>query len=414
MSTRKQRMLFRYLSSLMLTVCFVSMLSAACSRSSTGGQVKDDSPYDRSEGYNYAAKKSRTPAAPSAIREEYDRMSNSKEAPASEPGSPESADSPIGDESVVIYESDCSVSVRSVSDSIRAIESFVKKFDAYVESVSSVSGYSAADVTVRVPAAKFDLFLSSVPQLGTVTAKTVSASNVSDEYRDLSSRLESAEKVKDRLNALLKKEIRVSGRISILREIDRINSTIASVKARMEYLKGKADLSTVRIHLAAERGDTVSRYLPSPFQWIAALSPSVRSISKAASFEADPPGGYFILEKEFSDGGSFLYAAPGDAAALRLGIAENYPRADQQFWIKAFDDDAVNRRYTQLTALTVEGKGVRFAVRSFRTTGETFYAVAFAVRDDELFVAEAVFTGEENYKTNYPQFEQFMKSVRWK
>lgn len=61
----------------------------------------------------------------------------------------------------------------------------------------------------------------------------------------------------------------------------------------------------------------------------------------------------------------------------------------------------------------MQGANCTFAVRSYRATGETWYAVAIAVRGDKIFVIEDVFTGEKSFAEHYPLFETFLKTVRW-
>lgn len=403
---------------LFTAVFLLSLCMTGCSKG-LGGQVKGESyRYDGGAPARSAKKARPAPSASKDMLEgaagvnDYDAASSAE--PSADGSQDSSASSPAADESVIIYEADCSITVKSVSDSIRAVELLAKDFGARLEQSQSRERYNSATVTVRVPVARFDDFLKALPKIGLVTGKNITATNVSDEYRDLSSRLESAEKVRERLNALLKKEISVAGRIAILKEIDRINSKIAAVKARLDYLKNLADFSTVRIALYAERGDSAHVYLRSPFEWIAALSPSHRSIMKKASFEAAAPKGYFSLEKDFADKGAFLYMSPGKKSSIRLGVTDNYPKAGLEFWSAALDDDAANRLYKAAGSSSVNGEGCTFAVRAFRTSGETWYAVAVAVRGDTVLVVEDVFDDEQNYTEHYPLFENFLKTVRWK
>ena len=235
---------------------FILIIGLSGCSHSIGGQVKGEEYRSYDKDYSVSrAKKAGAPAPASMARDEM--ASDEAVAPSPEGSDTETAPQSV-EESVIIYEADCSLSVKSVSDSIRAIESFTHEFSAKVSAVTSADRYQSAVVTVRVPVSRFDAFLKALPKIGQLTGKNITATNVSDEYRDLSSRLESAEKVRERLQALLKKEISVAGRISILREIDRITTKIAGVKARLEYLKGLADLSTVRISLYAQSRDSVS------------------------------------------------------------------------------------------------------------------------------------------------------------
>ncbi|MGL4368545.1 MAG: DUF4349 domain-containing protein, partial [Spirochaetota bacterium] len=385
-----------------------------CSPRGLGGQVKGESRYDApSERYAQSAPMK---AKRSEARDMYSEESAAAEPSGQNAGAENPASAQSDDESVIIYEADCSVSVKNVKDAVRSIELLCGDFGAYVENVSTSGSYQSASVTVRVPVKAFDSFLGVLSRVGTVVSKEVSASNVSDQCRDLAIRLDSAKKVKERLEGLLKKETDITQRIAILREIDRINARIESDTARLAYLKGRADYSAVRLSLSARTSDSVKRYLPSPFGWIRSLSPDAQSLKDYPDAAFTAPEGYFSLEKEFKRGESrYLYALPGESAQFRAGIAKNYPRTSLEFWCKALDFDAQNRLYGALSSSKIEGAdGLAFELRCWKTSGAGFYAVACAVRGDEILVVEGVFTGQTVYNENIAVFEKLLRSARWK
>jgi len=331
---------------MILLILAVTVFLTSCGGRSIGGQLNEN---DKS-GYSSANRPASAPRAKKAEAPREEKMMADRDVDdesASESATTAgNATNPREDEAVIIYEADCDISVRSVKDSVQLIGKLASDTGGYIENTASSDSYRSASITVRVPVAKFDSFISDLTKIGQVNRKDIKATNVSDEYRDLGIKLASAEKVRERLLALLKKEIVVSERIRILREIDRINAGIESVKARINYLKGLADYSTVRIALHSERRDAVKRYIPSPFAWIRDLTFDNRSIFKMYDVKLVRPEGYFSLENDFDKTGSFLFALPGEGTGVRCGMVENYPKMDGPFWKEAFLNDAVHRLYT--------------------------------------------------------------------
>ncbi|HNX59301.1 MAG TPA: DUF4349 domain-containing protein, partial [Spirochaetota bacterium] len=309
----------------------------------------------------------------------------------------------------IIYEADCSVAVKSVKDSVKVVTDLSKEFGGYIDGSTSSDSYRSAIVVARIPSKKFDSFLNALSRVGEVESREVRATNVSDEYRDLSARLVTSQKILERLNALLQKEVDMQARIAILREIDRVTAQIESYKARIAYLKGLADYATVRVTLKAESRTAVRRYIPSPFAWIRGLNPESRTITRRSVIAFPPPEGFFALDDDFnSRNGLYLYTLPGDTAGIRTGSVELYPKADMSFWKSAFEYDAANRLYRVVDKKEIAAEGVTFALYHCRVAAGKYYSVAFAVSGPDIVVVEALYRDEDSYKANKERIEQFV------
>ncbi|HNX60459.1 MAG TPA: DUF4349 domain-containing protein, partial [Spirochaetota bacterium] len=70
------------------------------------------------------------------------------------------------EEEVIIYEADCSVSVKSVKDSVKVVTDLSKEFGGYIDGSTSSDSYRSAIVVVRVPSKKFDSFLNALSRVG--------------------------------------------------------------------------------------------------------------------------------------------------------------------------------------------------------------------------------------------------------
>lgn len=402
---------------LLLSCLFIPFLLVACS--GLGMQMKGE----REKSEYYAAEE----PAPSSLDSESDALevhgggraglmkAKKAERPAADKDRSGSRDSETGnqteveDESVIIYEADCSVSVKSVKDSVKVVTDLSREFGGYIDGSTSSDSYRSAIVVVRVSSKKFDSFLNALSRVGEVESREVRATNVSDEYRDLSARLVTSQKILERLNALLQKEVDMQARIAILREIDRVTAQIESYKARIAYLKGLADYATVRVNLKAESRTAVRRYIPSPFAWIRGLNPESRSVTRKSVIAFPPPEGFFALDDDFnSRNGLYLYTLPGDTAGIRTGSVELYPKADMTFWKDAFEYDASNRLYKIVDKKEITAEGVSFALYHCRVAAGKYYSVAFTVSGADIVVVEALYRDEDSYKANKDRIERFV------
>lgn len=370
----------------------------------TGGNV-----YLKGNDYAAAAPAKSAPLKREAKIDRTRASDKMAEESSDEETSPEGEESASSDEkknaeAFIIYEADCTIVVRNVRDSVTFIDDMLKKNSGYIEKSSSSYSYSGAYMVIRVPLAVFESFVESLEKLGTVERKEITASNVTDQVSEYSARLASLEKVRTRLNDLLKKAREAGDKIAILKEIDRIQSRIESVKARIEYLKKMAAYSTVRLTLKAERQDSVRKYLESPFEWIKNLNPERRSIVKRSSVKIKCPEGYFDLDKEFSKSEKYLYTLPGDVVGIREGEAENYPFMNADFWKNAFETDVNNRMYKIIESR----KSGKFQVYHVSVQGGKYYTAAFAVREKKIIVIESLYNSEKTFKAERDKIEKMI------
>jgi hypothetical protein len=315
---------------------------------------------------------------------------------------------------MIVYFARYTIMVENVEQSVRAVEGMAKKFEGFIESSASSDSYRYAKVILRVPVASFDEALKDVERLGRVNSKSVSATDVTMEFNDTRLRLGSAKKVRERMYQLLKRTKKVSERIKILREIERLTTLIESLDARLKYLKNRASFSTIEINFRAVVKQVVSRYIPSPFPWISGLNVNRRSIFSKGKLEYEKPEGFFFQSNDFYDkkANIYLFSSPGEKAEIRAGVVDNYPPADFKFWKEAFAIDVENRKYTVMEKSELSGKEkfMRYAVK----INSGVYVVAFAVSEKKIAVVEARFSTEQEYRNQRDKLIGFIKSVRFK
>jgi hypothetical protein len=154
----------------------------------------------------------------------------------------------------IIYTADMRVEVRDYQESLRHLQSSISEYGGYiVESTmyeqtenSSTSGYVAA----RIPQEHFDAFIQSVEDdSNKVLESSVSGQDVTEEYIDLESRLNSKEAVEERLLSFLEQAEETEDLLAISDDLGNVQEEIEELTGRMNYLQDKADLATVNIHI---------------------------------------------------------------------------------------------------------------------------------------------------------------------
>lgn len=109
-----------------------------------------------------------------------------------------------------------------------------------IEFALSCKGYvlysGEGKTTVRVPATCFKSVISDIETLGEVLSKEIMGQDVTEEYHDLETRLDNAEKTRLRYLALLDKAQNMEEILRVERELERLNQNIEQLKGKIERL----------------------------------------------------------------------------------------------------------------------------------------------------------------------------------
>ena len=130
----------------------------------------------------------------------------------------------------------------------------IRKYGAYVESEESYGGslydyYSTrcAYLTVRVPLATYDAFMSEACSIGTVTYKSENSTDVTMAYVDTESRITSLETEYDALLAILEKASKLEDVISLQSRISEVTYELETYKAQLRKYDDLISYCTVSI-----------------------------------------------------------------------------------------------------------------------------------------------------------------------
>jgi len=115
------------------------------------------------------------------------------------------------------------------------------KYKGYV--LNSANG----STSIRIPAVGYRSAIKEVELLGNVKDEKLTGEDITDDYKDLQTRLESAEKSRTRYLALLDKANTVNEILSIEREIERLDKEIEMYKGRLGRLSHLVQYATITV-----------------------------------------------------------------------------------------------------------------------------------------------------------------------
>ena len=108
----------------------------------------------------------------------------------------------------------------------------------------------AGAITIRVPAEDFDAVMRALHELAVdVTSEDTSTKDVTEEYVDLSAKLQNLEATEEQLLRLMEKAETVEDILNVQRELSKTRGEIEQTKGRMQYLERTSATSLIEIHL---------------------------------------------------------------------------------------------------------------------------------------------------------------------
>ena len=104
------------------------------------------------------------------------------------------------------------------------------------------------NLTVRVPSQNFDSFLQAISKgVAYFDEKNISSQNVTEEYIDLNSRLNTKRKLEARYLEILQKANKISEILEIEKQISTIREEIEAKEGQLKYLESRVSESVITI-----------------------------------------------------------------------------------------------------------------------------------------------------------------------
>ena len=137
----------------------------------------------------------------------------------------------------------------------------VKDVKGYVESSSFSKSYGT--VVVKIPADSFDVFLKSTETFGKISSKNISVKDVTFQFYDLKSRIETKRILEERYKDYLKKAARIEDLLKIERELNTVIGEIEQMEGSFKNLTNLISYSTLTLTFSIPGTDEFVRNYPS-------------------------------------------------------------------------------------------------------------------------------------------------------
>lgn len=145
----------------------------------------------------------------------------------------------------LIWHGSLTLDVGNISNAVAQATERVKQAGGYIENSSGDETY--ASLTLRLPSAKLQSAIASLEQLGDVTYRNLSSTDVTEEYVDIEARRANLVVLRDRLRALLDRAQEVKDVVAVEKELNRVQSELDSLDARMKALTGQIDFASLTV-----------------------------------------------------------------------------------------------------------------------------------------------------------------------
>ncbi|MHC4250014.1 MAG: DUF4349 domain-containing protein [Planctomycetota bacterium] len=281
------------------------------------------------------------------------------------PGDKQADDKPVtppkadparaGQRRAVVYTGILSIVVRSADEAADRVVTIAERAGGHLHSMDG------SIVTVRVPADRFRECVAEVARLGEVVRREIRGADVTDELRDLGTRLKNAEAVRDRLAGLLDMAATVEDALKIEKELARVAGEIEVLKGRLAHLADSVAFSTLTVRLNS-RAPAARKKPALPFEWVRTAGADLLSGDpggrawrrpRRSWLRFDLPGSYV----KYQDHPGTVRAMSGADVYVKIQRHENYEGGDAEFWTGLLRRELVGEK-----AFAVVDKGRPFVI----------------------------------------------------
>lgn len=138
------------------------------------------------------------------------------------------------------------LSVEYIDEKVNTLTSLVEGYGGYVKS-SSRHTEKRANLNIKIPSNKLNMFITEVSDLGKVTYKSTSSRDVTDQVIDIDARMKNLIALRARYRELLGKSNTVEEIVSIEKELSKIQTEIDTIEGRRKSLLDQVAMSSVNV-----------------------------------------------------------------------------------------------------------------------------------------------------------------------
>jgi hypothetical protein len=173
---------------------------------------------------------------------------------------------------ILIKNATLKIEVSNCDESIKNIEKIVESYKGYIsqsETTSHEGDAKSGEVEIKVPADKFDEFIKKIASVGLkILHQSIKVDDETDEYIDVSSRLENKRILEKRYREILIQAKSVKEILQVEEQISLIREEIESSEKRVKYLESASAMSN--ISLTIQEPDIIE--VEKPSRWTTILN----------------------------------------------------------------------------------------------------------------------------------------------
>ncbi len=152
----------------------------------------------------------------------------------------------------IIQTASLSIEVEDFQSSSDSVIDIVERYNGFISDSRTYvtdTGRKRGDITIRVPTDKFLAVIAEIEHVGDVKSKHTSGEDVTEEYIDLTARLNNFERQEERLLEILDIANTTKEVLEVEREIWRARGEIERLTGRIKYLENRVELATISVSL---------------------------------------------------------------------------------------------------------------------------------------------------------------------
>lgn len=156
---------------------------------------------------------------------------------------------------LIITDTSLSLVVKDVAKAITDIQSTTTSFDGFLidSHLSQPESAASGSISVRIPSDKLPQALSAFKGLAVkVVSESISGSDVTDSYTDLSARLKVLTDTKAKFEQILDQATKVTDLLEVQRELTNLQAQIDNLKGQQKYYEQSSKLSKVTVYLSTD------------------------------------------------------------------------------------------------------------------------------------------------------------------
>jgi len=201
-----------------------------------------------------------------AVAESVDvKMMNLESAPVAASEASASGGAKTTIEAKIIKNANLRFETSDLNQSYANIQKALVKYKAAIQNDVTGKDYNSVyrNLIIRIPNTAFDAFISDISKgVSHFDRKEIASDDVTEEYIDIESRINTKKTLEKRYLELLNKATKVSEILEIEKGLATVREEIESIEGRLKYLQSRIAMSTITIEMytqnASESGATVS------------------------------------------------------------------------------------------------------------------------------------------------------------